>query len=221
MQRFVNSGIEVEVPDVVIGRMPIYLRALVLLNSQDIDVVSSHELGALLDITPAQIRKDLSYFGRFGKQGKGYSVQHLSSAIKEVLGVVPGVQWPVALVGVGSLGLALLNYPNFGIEGFRIVEAFDADPQQIGRRVSGLTIRPIHDLNRALTESGVKIAIVAVPGPQAQQVVDQLVGAGVKAVLNYAPYSPRVPDGVRVSNIDPVLSLQAMAYFVKDELGQA
>jgi len=218
MQRFGNNGIDGDVPDVVIGRMPIYLRALVLLNAQNIEVVSSHELGALLGITPAQIRKDLSYFGRFGKQGKGYSVPHLSSAIREVLGVVPGVQWPVALVGVGSLGLALLGYPSFGREGFRIVEAFDVDPQQIGRTVSGLTIRPIHQLNQILSESGVKIAIVAVPGSQAQQVVDQLVDAGVKAVLNYAPYSPRVPEGVRVSNIDPVLSLQAMAYFVKDDI---
>ena len=217
MQKFANTGFEGEVPDVVVGRMPIYLRALLLLNSQSIEVVSSHELGALLDITPAQIRKDLSYFGRFGKQGKGYSVQHLSSAIREVLGVVPGTQWPVALVGVGSLGLALLGYPNFGREGFRIVEAFDVDPNQIGRTVGGLTIRPINELNEALSKSAVKIAIVAVPGSQAQQVVDQLVGAGIKAVLNYAPYSPRVPEGVRVSNIDPVLSLQAMAYFVKKE----
>ena len=218
MQKFANDGFEGEVPDVVVGRMPIYLRALLLLNSQSIKVVSSHELGALLDITPAQIRKDLSYFGRFGKQGKGYSVQHLSSAIREVLGVGPGIQWPVALVGVGSLGLALLGYPNFGREGFRIVEAFDVDPNQIGRTVGGLTIRPINELNEALGQSAVKIAIVAVPGSQAQQVVDQLVGAGIKAVLNYAPYSPRVPDGVRVSNIDPVLSLQAMAYFVKEEM---
>jgi redox-sensing transcriptional repressor len=218
MQKFTNNGAEGEVPDVVIGRMPIYLRALIRLNSQNIEVVSSREFGALLDITPAQIRKDLSYFGRFGKQGKGYSVQHLSSAIREVLGVGPGRQCPVALVGVGSLGLALLGYPNFGLEGFQIVEAFDVDPRQIGRTIEGLTIRPIHQLNQALSESGVKIAIVAVPGTQAQQVVDQLVGAGIKAVLNYAPYSPRVPDGVRVSNIDPVLSLQAMAYFVKGDL---
>ena len=218
MQRFGNNGIEGDVPDVVIGRMPIYLRALVLLNSQDIKDVSSHQLGDLLGITPAQIRKDLSYFGRFGKQGKGYSVAHLSSAIREVLGVVPGVQWPVALVGVGSLGLALLGYPNFGREGFRIVEAFDVDPQQIGRTVSGITIRQIHELNRVLGESQVRIAIVAVPASQAQQVVDQLVSAGVRSVLNYAPYSPRVPDDVRVSNIDPVLSLQAMTYFVKEDL---
>ena len=218
MQKFANNTFEGEVPDVVVSRMPIYLRALLLLNSQSIEVVSSHELGALLDITPAQIRKDLSYFGRFGKQGKGYSVQHLSSAIREVLGVGPGILWPVALVGVGSLGLALLGYPNFGREGFRIVEAFDVDPNQIGRTVGGLTIRPINELNEALSRSAVKIAIVAVPGSQAQQVVDQLVGAGIKAVLNYAPYSPRVPDGVRVSNIDPVLSLQAMAYFVKEEM---
>jgi redox-sensing transcriptional repressor len=215
MQKTANNGFEGEVPDVVVGRMPIYLRALLLLNSQGIELVSSHELGALLDITPAQIRKDLSYFGRFGKQGKGYRVHHLSSAIREVLGVGPGTQWPVALVGVGSLGLALLGYPNFGREGFRIVEAFDVNPSQIGRRVGGLTIRPINELNEALSQSGVKIAIVAVPGSQAQQVVDQLIAAGIKAVLNYAPYSPRVPDGVRVSNIDPVLSLQAMAYFVK------
>ena len=200
------------VPEVVVQRLPQYVRVLAALVREDVEVISSQQLGERLQMTPAQIRKDLSYFGRFGKQGRGYSVVNLQRQLKAILGL--SRQWNVGLVGVGRLGLAILSYPGFDPEGFRIVAAFDADPAQVGQRIGGVGVHAMEDLARLVQEMDISIGVVAVPGMHAQQVVDRLVECGVKAILNYAPTSPQSQEGVRIRNIDPVLSLQSMTYYL-------
>ncbi len=202
-----------EAPEVVIQRLPLYVRALGELERQGAEVVSSEQLGAHLQMTPAQIRKDLSYFGRFGKQGRGYNIKRLSDELRVILGL--DVTWNAAIVGMGRLGRAIALYPGFEREQFHIVAAFDADPGVAGVSVGEITIQPISTLRQAVIERNIKIGIVAVPSANAQQVVDLLVAAGIRSILNYAPYSPQVPKGVRVRGIDPVLALQSMTYYMK------
>ncbi len=203
-----------EVPEVVVSRLPQYLRILNRLLEEGTLVVSSQQLGDKLQVTPAQIRKDLSYFGRFGKQGRGYSVRDLLDRLRQILGV--NSYWNVAVVGVGRLGRAILNYPGFNPDGFHIVAAFDVSPQVVGEEVGGLAVRSLDELHRVTSEERISIAIVAVPVSQTQEVVDQLVACGVRAILNYAPIAPHVREGVRIRNIDPVLSLQSMTYYIND-----
>lgn len=202
-----------QIPEVVIDRLPVYARALALLEQEDREVVSSQELGRHLGVTPAQIRKDLSYFGRFGKQGRGYNVQRLLDELRQILGLTR--EWPLVLVGVGQLGRAIVGYAGFVPQGFRVVEAFDADPEIIGTQVNGLTIRNVDTLPDVLRERRVDIAIVAVPARSGQQVIDILVRSGVKAILNYAPIAHQTPSHVRIKDIDPVLALQSMTYHTK------
>lgn len=204
-----------EVPEVVISRLPQYLRILNRLLEDGIQVVSSQQLGEKLQVTPAQIRKDLSYFGRFGKQGRGYSVQDLLDRLRQILGV--NSYWNVAVVGVGRLGRAILSYPGFNPDGFHLVAAFDSNPHTVGEEVGGLTVRALEDLHQVVRKEKISIAIVAVPVNHTQEVIDQLVACGVRAILNYAPITPYVREGVRIRNIDPVLSLQSMTYYINEE----
>jgi redox-sensing transcriptional repressor len=208
-----------EIPPVVIDRLPLYARALATLESQGREVVSSQELGQQLNVTPAQIRKDLSYFGRFGKQGRGYSVGKLLDELRRILGL--NRQWRMALVGAGRLGRAILGYEGFGPQGFRLVEAFDSDAGMVGKEVAGVTVHDTADLEQVLGSSPVDIGIVAVPAETAQDVIDRLVKCGVQAILNYAPIAAHVPRGVQIKRIDPVLSLQGMTYYLKANSGSA
>lgn len=208
-----GQGMVVEIPEVVIERLPVYARALTQLLGQGREVVSSQELGGRLGVTPAQIRKDLSYFGRFGKQGRGYNVRRLQEELHQILGLER--RWTLALVGVGRLGRAILNYGGFYPQGFHIVEAFDTDPAIVGRRVGTLTIKDVSILSEALIERHVDIGIVAVPADTAQAVTDTLVQSGIRAILNYAPIAARVPPGVHIRHIDPVLALEGMTYYLK------
>ena len=202
-----------EIPEVVINRLPVYARALADLADAGESVVSSQALGDLLDVTPAQIRKDLSYFGRFGKQGRGYDVQGLLARLREILGL--DRRWRVVLVGVGRLGQAIAEYGGFSPQGFEIVAVFDSDRESVGKPIAGAKIRHSDDLDAFLRTNGVDIGIVAVPALAAQQVVDRLVKAGIQAILNYAPMTPHVPHGVTVRNIDPVLAMQSMTFYIK------
>src|SRR3989304_133760 len=156
-----------EIPPVVIDRLPLYARALASLESQGREVVSSQELGSLLNVTPAQIRKDLSYFGRFGKQGRGYNVRRLLDELRQILGL--DRQWRIALVGVGRLGRAILGYQGFAPQGFRLIEAFDAEPAVVGTRVDGLVIKHTDQLEKVLAASPVDVGIVAVPPESAPE----------------------------------------------------
>ena len=196
----------------VIDRLPQYVRTLTQLLEDGVEVTNSQQLGAQLQVTPAQIRKDLSYFGRFGKQGRGYRVRHLLSELKQILGL--DAQWNVAVIGVGRLGNAILNYPGFNPDGFHLVAAFDNNPENVGRDVGGIAIQPMRDLAETVVSREITIAIVAVPSAHTQSVVDQLVDCGVKAILNYTPINAQVPPGVRVRSIDPVLALQSMTYYL-------
>jgi redox-sensing transcriptional repressor len=202
-----------KIPHVVVLRLPLYVRALALFQAEGREVVSSAELGDTLRVTPAQIRKDLSYFGRFGKQGRGYNVSKLLRQLQLILGL--DRQWRMALIGVGKLGRAILEYGGFGSEGFRIIHAFDTDGGVVGQEYGGLTVRPVGELERALAAEPVDIGIVAVPASAAQGVIDCLVRCGVKAILNYAPIPADTPSRVELRQIDPVLALQSMTFHLK------
>ena len=204
----------VDVPEVVVLRLPLYVRALSQLVSESIDVVSSQQLGSLLQMTPAQIRKDLSYFGRFGKQGRGYDVRFLLNELQEILGL--DREWRACLVGVGRLGRAIINYPGFYRENFRIVAAFDGDLAQVGNTIGEFNVQPMAELSDTVIEKKISIGIVAVPAQQAQNVIDVLIANDIKGILNYAPVAAKVPMNIVVRNIDPVLSLQSMTFYLRD-----
>lgn len=198
------------VPDIVVGRLPLYLRALTQMQSEGKEVTSSQELGERLGISSAQIRKDLSQFGEFGKQGTGYNIAYLIEQLRRILKV--DRVWDVALVGVGDLGRAVANYAGFLHRGFRVAAIYDNSPQKIGTQVGIFKIQDAANLTEDIRTKGIKVAMLAVPAADAQQVADQLVAGGVKALLVYAPTSISVPDHVSASYIDPVLHLQHMTY---------
>lgn len=202
-----------EIPDIVIGRLPIYLRALNQLAAEGQEITSSHELGQRLGISSAQIRKDLSHFGEFGKQGTGYQIGHLRTQLKHILRV--DHEWPVAIVGAGDLGHAIAHYGGFVDRGFRIVAVFDNSPDKIGHDINGLKIMETNRIPDVIREMDIKIAMIAVPAQYAQAVCDTLVEAGVRAILNYAPITLTVPPKVNVQYIDPVTHLQRMTYYLE------
>lgn len=202
------------IPDIVVGRLPIYLRALNFLVAEGRQVTSSQELGDRLGISSAQIRKDLSHFGEFGKQGTGYDIAFLRQQLSEILKV--DRIWDVALVGAGNLGKAIADYPGFAGKGFNITAIFDNDPAKIGRviGVNYVTIQPVEELASTLRERGIVIGIIATPAEHAQSIARIMIEAGVKAILNYAPITIVVPPHVRVQYIDPVVGLQRMTYYL-------
>jgi redox-sensing transcriptional repressor len=204
----------INVPEVVILRLPLYIRVLSQLDEDGVTVISSHQLGELLQITPAQIRKDLSYFGRFGKQGRGYNILFLLKELKHILGIDHG--WKACLVGVGRLGRAIVNYPGFSPGGFEIVAAFDVDESKSGSLIGSILVQSVKDLPTKISDDGIQIGIVAVPSSQAQDVIDHLVKHGITGILNYAPIAPIVPKTVTIRNVDPVLSLQSMTFYMTD-----
>lgn len=200
------------VPAIVIGRLPLYLRALTQLASESRRVTSSQELSEKLGFSSAQIRKDLSYFGEFGKQGTGYEIEFLEKSLREILQV--DHVWEMALVGAGDLGHALANYDGFEARGFRISAIFDADSKKVGATMGDWCVQPIDQMRDFLRENKVYVAIIAVPAAAAQHVADELVEGGVRAILNYAPTTLSVPPKVKVFHIDPVAGLQSMTYYL-------
>ena len=204
----------VDIPDIVIGRLPLYLRALSRLTLEGAKITSSHELGKRLGISSAQIRKDLSHFGEFGKQGTGYQVDYLTEQLRQILKV--DKEWKVALVGVGDLGRALAHYNGFRNRGFRITMLFDNDPAKVGTMLDGFQIYDDSRMKDLIRQHGITLAMIAVPAEAAQQVADALVAAGVRGLLNYAPINIAVPEGVKVQYIDPVVHLQRITYYVEE-----
>lgn len=202
-----------QIPDIVIGRLPVYLRALLQMSQEGRQVTSSQELGERLGISAAQIRKDLSQFGEFGKQGTGYNIEFLAKQVKEILNV--NRVWDVAIVGAGDIGRALAGYNGFSERGFRIQMIFDNNPELVGTQAGSFTIKDSSKLKEEIQAAGIKMAMIAVPAVQAQAVTDQLVEAGVKAILSYAPMNLTVPAGVHVQNIDPSIHLQRMTYYLE------
>ena len=200
------------VPAIVVGRLPLYLRALTDMKNEGKDVTSSQELGERLGISSAQIRKDLSTFGEFGKQGTGYTIGFLSDQVRRILKV--DRMWEVALVGAGDLGRALVHYSGFEDRGFRISAVFDKDPAKVGKRVGTYPVLDASSLASELRTRSIHIAMLAVPSTEAQGVTDRLVKAGVRAILCYAPTSLSVPRSVHVQYIDPVVHMQRMTYYL-------
>lgn len=201
------------IPDIIVGRLPLYLRSLQRMARDGRQVTSSQELGERLGISAAQIRKDLSSFGEFGKQGTGYRIDFLVKQLSQILHV--SQVWDVVLVGAGDVGHAISHYQGFENRGFRIAAVFDVDPEKIGMSVGSYVVQDSQYLIPVIRQNGYRIAMIAVPAVQAQNVADQLVEAGVLAILNYAPITLVVPDGVRVQYNDPVISLQRMTYYLK------
>lgn len=202
-----------EIPDIVIGRLPIYLRELRRLQSEGgHPTTSSHELGQRLGISSAQIRKDLSHFGEFGKQGTGYHVNYLIEQLCQILHL--DHLWPVALVGAGSLGTALAYYDGFRPRGFEIRWIFDIDSTKIGQTINNIRIQPLEDLADTIQQHKITVAIIATPANAAQNTADLLIAAGIHAILTYAPIHLKTPPGVHVSYSDPVTELQRMTFYL-------
>jgi len=200
------------VPDIVVGRLPLYLRALTQMSAGGKEITSSQELGERLGISSAQIRKDLSQFGEFGKQGTGYNIAYLTEQLRRILKV--DRIWDVALVGVGDLGRAIAHYAGFVDRGYRVVAVLDSDPAKIGSQVGSFTVEDAARIVEIVRTRHITVAMLAVPRDVAQEVADRLVEAGVHAILCYAPTSVIVPKGVHVQYIDPVLHMQRMTYYL-------
>jgi redox-sensing transcriptional repressor len=216
------------VPDIVVGRLPIYLRALrymkdkneKILSSQKLgpvevkklETTSSQELGESVGISAAQIRKDLSQFGGFGTQGTGYRIDKLIERLSFFLKV--DRVWEVAVIGAGDMGHALTRYQGFSDRGFKISAVFDNNPEIIGNKIGDLVIQSMDNMATVLRKSNISIAMLTVPASVAQEVTDLLVDADVKAILNYAPININVPDNVVIQYIDPSLHLQRMTYYL-------
>jgi redox-sensing transcriptional repressor len=199
-----------KISDSAVRRLSLYLRFVQEAESSGAETISSGELARRGGTTSAQVRKDLSLFGSFGKRGMGYSVPELVREIRSILGLTR--PWQVAVIGAGRLGSALSSFRDFQARGFDIRAVFDSDPAKIGESWGGLTVQPDEEIDRALRERQVEIAIIAVPAEAAQGVVDRVVAAGVKAVLNFAPVRLRVPRGVTLRNVDVTLELEGLSF---------
>tara|TARA_Y100000815_G_C13144862_1_gene425763 strand:- start:84 stop:710 length:627 start_codon:yes stop_codon:yes gene_type:complete len=202
---------EHDIPEIVIIRLPLYVRTLNELKLLNQTTVSSQHLGNLLQTTPAQIRKDFSHFGKFGKQGRGYNIDYLLDELRKILNL--NQKWNTCVVGIGNLGQAVINYQGFKNEGYLIKAAFDISlPLRIDNK--DIVIKTISDMKNTIKELNIKIGIVTVPAPDAQGVIDRLIESGIKAILNYTPMKPVLPRNIVCRNVDPVLSLQSMSYYL-------
>lgn len=201
------------IPKAVIKRLSLYARALKMMSVNHVERVSSRELGESLAINPAQVRKDLAYFGQFGTPGYGYTVEDLRARIKTILGTDRLVR--IALVGVGNLGQALLSYAAFKQEGFRFVAAFDADRRKVGTERAGVPVFSSEELEPRLRELAADIVVLAVPVPAAQPLTDQIVHAGIHAILNFVPVRLIVPPAVKVHYVDLTIEIESLSYYLK------
>ena len=195
-----------------IDRLPLYYRTLRQIQEENVEIVSSDELGKRIDVTPEQIRKDLATFGEFGKKGVGYYVRELIRNIGEILGLHRN--WNIAIVGAGHLGWALANYRNFTSLGFTLAAIFEVDPAKIGLTVGGLEVQPAANLCDVIREKEIQIGIITVPAERAQQVADELVAAGIKGIWNFAPIRLTVPSHVTVISEDLSVGLSSLSYFL-------
>jgi redox-sensing transcriptional repressor len=205
-----NRGHGRGIPEATVARLPVYLRTLSGLAERGVLTVSSEELATAAGVNSAKLRKDLSYLGSYGTRGVGYDVEYLVYQISRELGLTQ--DWPVVIVGIGNLGHALANYGGFVSRGFRVVALLDADPERIGEKVAGLTVRHASELEQVVRDEDVSIGVIATPAASAQEVCDRLVVAGVSSILNFAPVVLAVPDGVDVRKVDLSIELQILAF---------
>jgi redox-sensing transcriptional repressor len=198
-------------PPVAVPRFSLYLRCLDDV-APGVDHVSSTDLAALAGVSPAKLRKDLSYLGSYGVRGVGYQTEHLRYQIRRELGLTR--EWPLVIMGMGNLGRALAHYDGFREQGFRLVGVFDRDPEKVGTRVDGLAVEPVEAMAAAVWERGVRIAVIATPPEAAQAVADDLAAAGVTSILNFTPTVLRVPPHVHVRRVDFSAELQVLAFYL-------
>jgi redox-sensing transcriptional repressor len=201
-----------KIPEMTIRRLSVYTRCLLQLEEDGVKTISSQELAERFSLNSAQVRKDLAYFGEFGVRGIGYYVSGLKAELQRILGL--DREWTVALVGLGNLGSALFHYKGFARQGFRIAVVIDDDPAKVGRELDGIPIVASREMTREIKARGVQIAIVAVPPEAAQTVTEQLVAAGIKAVLNFAPTRLRVAREVRLKNVDLSIELETLSFYL-------
>ena len=206
-----------KISESTVRRLSLYLRSLESLEEEGATTVSSEELARRGTTTAAQVRKDLSLFGSFGKRGLGYTVSELAESLRRILGL--DRSWRVALVGAGRIGSALFEYEGFLRRGFRIVTIVDADPEKVGSRWGEVRIRPERELEDALREEEVDIAVLAVPGPVASEMAERIVDAGVRGLLNFAPVHLRLPDDVVLKNVNLVVELEALSFALSRDTG--
>jgi redox-sensing transcriptional repressor len=202
------------IPEATVGRLPVYLRALLdLAESRPDTKVSSEELARLAGVNAAKVRKDLSYLGSYGTRGVGYDIEYLLYQITRELGLTQ--DWPAAIIGVGNLGRALASYKGFSERGFRIAALFDTDERVVGRKEAGLEVRHLDELKEVVTEEGISIGIIATPPQAAQEVAERLVDAGVKSILNFAPAVINVAPDVSVRKVDLSIELQILSFHMQ------
>jgi redox-sensing transcriptional repressor len=199
-----------------ISRLSQYYRTLERLIERKIQTVSSDEIAEIDSVTSAQVRKDLSFFGSFGRRGLGYDTTDLKNNIGTILGL--DKMWNVALIGVGNIGRALVDYGEFKKQGFIIKLLFDSDPEKIGKKINELLILPFSDIQAYLKAENIQIAILAVPARVAQNVVNTLVESDIRAILNFAPISLKVPSGVMIKNENMAIELEALSFYLKNKL---
>ncbi|SFI54964.1 redox-sensing transcriptional repressor [Paenibacillus sp. UNC496MF] len=204
-----------KISEAVVRRLPVYLQVLNDLSARDVQTVSSQELGNRLDLNPAQIRKDLAYFGDFGRKGIGYDVTYLIEKIRQILKLDQPLN--VALVGAGNLGRALCNYNTYLKDNMKITAVFDVHPSMIGSSINGLTVLPMEKLKETIVERHIRIGIITVPAIEAQNVADKFVEAGVDGILNFAPTILRVQDAVRIHYANFTTELMSLAYYLDEE----
>lgn len=209
-----SSG-EAKLSRAAAGRLSLYLRRLEALVRENVETISSGQFGQALGVSDAQVRKDLAALGHLGQPGVGYRPGELITVIRRVLGL--DRLWPVVLVGVGNLARALLRYQGFSRQGFQIVAVFDADTGKIGQRFDNWSIEPPDRLGRIVAETGARLAIITVPADVAQTVADQLVAAGIRGILNFAPLILKVPPGVNLVSVDLTIQLEQLAFMVQSE----
>ena len=201
------------VPNATINRIPLYLRSLQEVKDRNRQIISSHELAEIVGVQPAQLRKDLSCLGEFGTRGVGYEVEHLEFQLAKRLGLTR--EWSIAVIGAGRIGSALLYYKGFKERNLTIRAILDIDEKKIGKKVGNLTIQDMKDLERIVREESINVGIITTPVASAQGVADQLVKAGVKAILNFAPASINVPEGVVLRHVDLAVELQILTFFLR------
>lgn len=200
----------VKIPSIAVSRLSVYTRNLEMLEQRGLKVISSGGLADICGVNPAQIRKDLAYFGQFGVRGVGYYVRELLSEIRKILGM--DRQWQLGLVGVGNLGSALLRHAQYVKRGYVFVAAFDRKPKRIGAQIGNVEVAPIEDLNRLVREKGVEIGVIAVKPDWAQTACDLLIKAGISGIMNFAPIQLQCPPHVFVENVDYSLKLDILTY---------
>lgn len=206
---------QTKISEAVVRRLPIYLQVLHELKSREIGTVSSQDLGNRLDLNPAQIRKDLAYFGDFGRKGIGYEVDYLIDKIRHILKINQTIN--VALIGAGNLGHALCNYNKYSNDNMQIVAVFDNVENKAGSKINNLTVQPMSELAKTIDELDIRIGIITVPASEAQNVANQLTETRIEGILNFAPTILRVPDHVRIQYADFTKELLSLAYYLNNK----